>query len=667
MSIKLVRALALSLCFISVHIAMNGQKQEEIKPTSIELISFYNDSLIEKKLTSISNLREVLVEEVPMRVLILDKSELKSAGAQDLADAMLLIPGFSFGQDVDEVIGLSIRGQWAHEGKYLVMYNGIPINELDFGTFCFFQRIALNSVDRIEIIVGPGSVIYGGTAQLGVINIIHDNISENSSSVWGQVGITDDGISRESYGLNGNHFLGSETYLTYTASFIRGARSNFTQNSGERSINYLDSTQSLSSEVYVRLQRKGLEFNYFMNNYSFNVSNADYGVTKFNNSFSLGYSKSISDKHTLVTRLLKSYQLPWTYKNTSNPQLIESNTRAQSTQFAIYLNSIYSNIFESTIGLQLLRNTNIKEERGRFSPLSFNSVFMSSRNEMYSMSGFGDFALRQSWYFLNIGFRTELNNNVAAQFTPRIGLTLFKDGFYFRANHSYAYKIPTLQNLNLASQDMSVTTEVATNTEFMVSCNLMKGATLSLGIYQVSIKNPIVYVSDEVILDSYINRERITTRGFDSFFNYKNDKNRINIGLNISELVPSLSNLPEIELGESRSIQGLPSSVVTVQFCRQIFKEVSASLIYRYQSEISTFNGIDQLTNGVVFDLPQTHQLNIVLSGSFIRSSRLSYSLTLVNAINQNFLIASPYAYGLEAMPFNERQLNFTLSLDLTK
>jgi len=64
--------------------------------------------------------------------------------------------------------------------RTLVMLDGVPLNKADGGGVNW-NRINTESVDRIEVIKGPGSAMYGGNAMGGVINIITKEIQENPS------------------------------------------------------------------------------------------------------------------------------------------------------------------------------------------------------------------------------------------------------------------------------------------------------------------------------------------------------------------------------------------------------------------------------------------------------------------------------------------------------
>ncbi len=65
-----------------------------------------------------------------------------------------------------------MRGNGANEAKILFQVDGQQINDISFGYSFMMQRFPLSNIERIEIIRGAGSAIYGGMAGLAVVNII---------------------------------------------------------------------------------------------------------------------------------------------------------------------------------------------------------------------------------------------------------------------------------------------------------------------------------------------------------------------------------------------------------------------------------------------------------------------------------------------------------------
>ncbi|MGH6878434.1 MAG: TonB-dependent receptor, partial [Rhizomicrobium sp.] len=65
----------------------------------------------------------------------------------------------------------SMRGLPTTETRMLVMVDGVPINDPFFG-YIQWNRIPLDDIDRVEIVRGGGSPLWGNTAMGGVVNII---------------------------------------------------------------------------------------------------------------------------------------------------------------------------------------------------------------------------------------------------------------------------------------------------------------------------------------------------------------------------------------------------------------------------------------------------------------------------------------------------------------
>jgi outer membrane receptor for ferrienterochelin and colicins len=110
----------------------------------------------------------------PAILSILTAEDLRAMGARDLIDVINRVPGFNIAKDIDDA-GLLVRGLYAFEGRALLLLDGLPLNDLAFGAYPLGNDIPIHLLERIEIIRGPGSVRYGGTAETAVINLVTHN------------------------------------------------------------------------------------------------------------------------------------------------------------------------------------------------------------------------------------------------------------------------------------------------------------------------------------------------------------------------------------------------------------------------------------------------------------------------------------------------------------
>lgn len=102
-------------------------------------------------------------------VTVLRGDDLRARGVSTVADALREVPGAAVARTGSPggVTSLYLRGGESRYTKVLV--DGVPINSV--GGTVFLQNLALDNVDRIEVVDGPASALYGADAMSGVIQI----------------------------------------------------------------------------------------------------------------------------------------------------------------------------------------------------------------------------------------------------------------------------------------------------------------------------------------------------------------------------------------------------------------------------------------------------------------------------------------------------------------
>jgi vitamin B12 transporter len=107
----------------------------------------------------------------PPAVSVVTAADIASRGATTVAEAIELVPGLSLSDKGPEgsQVAVSIRGSTTNQ--VLVLIDGHRVNDPLSG-LVDVSKIPLDSVERIEVMRGGGSAIYGGDAVGGVVNII---------------------------------------------------------------------------------------------------------------------------------------------------------------------------------------------------------------------------------------------------------------------------------------------------------------------------------------------------------------------------------------------------------------------------------------------------------------------------------------------------------------
>jgi outer membrane receptor for ferrienterochelin and colicin len=161
---KTITYLITVLLFASTLI-VDAQDQQ---PAAVDLYDLSLEELMTLKVDVSKT--DLSIRETPSVISVITQKEIENLGARDLMDILNQIPGFYFGVDVQNIIGAGI-GKLGHEGKLLLLIDGVEMNETLFSRHNS-DNTDIKNIDRIEIIRGPGSSIYGGYAELGMVNII---------------------------------------------------------------------------------------------------------------------------------------------------------------------------------------------------------------------------------------------------------------------------------------------------------------------------------------------------------------------------------------------------------------------------------------------------------------------------------------------------------------
>jgi outer membrane receptor protein involved in Fe transport len=161
---------------------------------------------------------EVRLGDVPASMSVLSRDDIRQSPAVLADDVLRRLPSFSLFRRTSSMAahpttqGVSLRGIGpSGVSRTLVLLDGVPFND-PFGGWVYWSRIPLEQADRIEVVDGTGSSLYGNYALGGVINIVtapaatraldakvqygslnSRNVDATASFVRGTAGLTVDG------------------------------------------------------------------------------------------------------------------------------------------------------------------------------------------------------------------------------------------------------------------------------------------------------------------------------------------------------------------------------------------------------------------------------------------------------------------------------------------
>ena len=198
-----LRALACELVWFTLALLAAQAQSGQVDLTALQI-----EDLMNVDVTSASK-KEQKLSNVPAAIFVITKEDIHRSGATDIPDLLRMVPGLDVAQVNPGVWAISARGfNGEYANKLLVLIDGRTVYTPTFsGVFWDAQDVPLDSIERIEIIRGPGAAVWGANAVNGVINITTSTALETQSGVATATGGTlEHGSGMVRYGgLIGGH------------------------------------------------------------------------------------------------------------------------------------------------------------------------------------------------------------------------------------------------------------------------------------------------------------------------------------------------------------------------------------------------------------------------------------------------------------------------------
>jgi len=621
------------------------------------VISLVNsDSVVINRnlVSSLAAFEERDSREAPGSLVIITEEEIAAMNAKDLMDVLLMTSNIALGRDVEDGIGISLRGNWAQEGKVLVMINGVPVNDLDYGTYNLGGRVSLNMVSRIEITMGPSSVKYGGTAALGVMNVVLKTNSEFiGSMVEGDLNYSRGINTRKSFSYSGNYSIANKYKLSVGFNTTKSLRSTVYQILPEGdTLSWADSSQVESIYFNIGLLRNRFKSNIYFSNYQYNISDAQNSVLMRQLGADLQWDDKLASHTRIKYQFVFQDQLPWFDINTLDSTYINTNTKSQKSQFNVALNSKVSSDFYFDYGFQAYQQRSAIIMRNQ--TFSLNN---ENRINFEDAALYAELFYRSKWGSILLGGRLESHTFVRNQFAPRIAYSKIFKIFYLKSMFSEAFKIPTLQNFNNASLGTGLMPEKVRMYEATIGFTLKNRFFGELSIYHTEIRNPISYVYDGVN-ESYQNRRSAGTEGMDAWMQFQWMKSKLKISATYYRVIKT-TDFQEMEVHlNQRAYWGMPNYRFGMYYTKNFSKQWSLHLAGMIQDLFFVdYIPNDFVRNGPIF--------NISIQKASEKIKNLRFNIGMTNLLNSQVWIGSPYSTTLSIMPLYQRQFCISMQYKL--
>jgi iron complex outermembrane recepter protein len=171
--------LVFALLIFTTHVAHAQQDSTSLKDVFAQ---FSLRDLLNVSIVTVSK-QEEKIFDAPLASSVLTGDEIKAAGMTSVQEALRLIPGMIVREQTPGNYSIHIRGYdaidplgnilQANNTVTLVMINNrIVYNDQNGGTYWDALQVGIDDIDRIEVVRGAASALYGANAATGVINII---------------------------------------------------------------------------------------------------------------------------------------------------------------------------------------------------------------------------------------------------------------------------------------------------------------------------------------------------------------------------------------------------------------------------------------------------------------------------------------------------------------
>ncbi len=612
----------------------------------------------------IAGLNELSLRETPGIISVITEQEIHASGARDLVDLLRLVPGFEFAGDIENTIGLGVRGNVAMEGKVLVLVDGLEVNETYYGTVVWGNRFMTDNIHKIEIIRGPGSAIYGGMAELAVINIITKNIKEmDGGYASGTIGMSNNAFSRANGQFGYGTKIGTTDFeVVVSGSYSQANRSNETidyktnyideENGAPVTQNFADSSQIRNIDLNLGMKYKGLSIRGIYQDHSlqYNYDSGDW--VKFGGTY-LGarYDWNVNDRLTITPKVTWKNMKPWTYAGSisgNTPYYLYTTYRSTQNITALY---------QAHKKITIILGTESYQDKAVH---PHDSLTFSNGKQSVSYSNiaaFSEVALSNRMANFTLGARFDRHNQFGNAFVPRFSITKVVNKLHFKGLVSRAFKAPVISNFEL---NPNIKPELTTVTELEIGYQLSDLWALIANAFYININHPILYnYNGETFEENYFNYEIASTIGTEISLRTHQNWGFIHLNYSFYKNNNTKAAAYENELN-GNLLNAFPAHKIAFISGLNINDKltVSPSIIYN-SKKVGYFFRDEYWENYGPVEYDPSLVMNIILQYEIIKN--INISARVYDILNQKYITANAYDAGYEGTPLMGRE--FTLKV----
>lgn len=656
--------------YISVHAFGHDHYYDTISFTISKTITLtqaleFQDVVItgQSKATSLNN--------AVQKITIITAEQIQQSGAVNLADILTYQTGIRISQD--NILGSSMDLNGLSGQNVKILLDGVPVIGRQNGNIDLCQ-INLNTVERIEVVEGPLSVLYGTDALAGTINIITKTKTPN-------------GLQLE---INPYY----ETIGNYNLTGAISYRKNRHKLSLDGGRNYFDGWSA--SDPYIQFPREtladtnrvktwkpkeqyfgGFRYAYFQEKGNVSLSGSHFNEMILNRGKPLSpYFEIAFDDTYLTKRSNFGLDANYSYKKTKWNTIVAFNdyNRIKNT----YINDLTTlhTVLSATTGAQDTSRFNQitarASQNGRITKkliyqlgVDFNHSNGWGERIENGRQSIGDYAvyLTADWRILDSltikpGLRYAYNTVFDSPLIPSLNFLYKLKKISVRGSVAKGFRAPDLKELYMEFVDVNhnilgnANLKAEDSWNYALFANYMRitrnkaTAQMEYGVFYNEINNLITLGIVENNSYAYINIGEYSTVGQKLSFTYRHSR----YGININASYIGRSN-PDAKAFNQNTYSYSPELGSQVTY--QVWKErLTATIFYKFNGQLQSFyvNSDEQIaaTNQAAY-----HILDASITAKLLKNKSLTLTLGVKNLFNVTQVSVIGQSQGIHSSTSN--------------
>jgi len=604
------------------------------------------------------------IDKTPASIYVVTDKMIEEIGANDIFDALKIVPGIRIKQSYIYNNKISVRGvQTRSSEKVLVLLDGhsLNINLLNGGATDASKSLPIEFIKKIEVIKGPASALYGENAFTALINII----TKKSEDIDGSVIKTKFGSNNtKSVNLLHGKKYDSNSIVININNQSTDGKSVFVKKDSINKSGYTNPTLSSTNMFLSVVNDNGF---YFKGNYNEIKDGSNYGATHMINDtdlskrrsylLELGYKKGITNKTDIHLRTYyDNYKLDnkWevntnriAYTGNEDEKIgLESILKTKKDNYVLLtgLSFEQQNLKNPTQKM----NWNPKTENPFNTTASYNIIDYSNSDTNYI-----DEVDRNFWAFyseilydinsdlrINAGARYDYYNDFGKTINPRLGATWrINNNNNLKFLYAHAFRAPTFAELynknNPAVQgNPNLKPETVKTYEVTFENESIKNLKSTVTLFNTEIK-------DIILLENTIqtNKNKLITNGIEIEAKY-----------NLSRGSYIIANFTK-KYVENKTTKNKIANISQNNAFIAINKRINKFL--NLYTEMEYVGSQTRLETDTRDDVPSSITNNMTLLIKNFKSKNLSIKLSAYNIFNTTtYDSAEPYDYPISGRSY---------------